>query len=49
MLEAKLSEKLPGSRVRCHTCQWRCAIAPGKSGLEEQLEVLQREVDEGQQ
>ncbi|MAG14719.1 MAG: AmmeMemoRadiSam system radical SAM enzyme [Dehalococcoidales bacterium] len=33
MREAKLSEKLPGSRVRCHTCQWRCTIAPSKSGV----------------
>ena len=30
---ARLYEKLPGSRVRCHICQWRCAIAPGKFGV----------------
>ena len=24
--EAMLYEKLPGSRVRCHVCQWRCVI-----------------------
>ena len=33
MHEAMLSEKLPNSRVRCHICQWRCNIAPNKSGV----------------
>ncbi len=33
MHEALLYEKLPGSRVRCHTCQWRCLINPGKYGV----------------
>jgi len=33
MHEALLYEKLPGSRVRCHTCQWRCRINPGKFGV----------------
>ncbi len=33
MRQALLSEKLAGSRVRCHICQWRCAIAPGKFGV----------------
>lgn len=33
MREAMLYDKLPGSRVRCNVCQWRCAIAPGKSGV----------------
>ncbi len=33
MREALLSEKLPDSRVRCNICQWRCNIAPGKSGV----------------
>ena len=32
MHEAVLYEKLPDSRVRCHTCQWRCRINPGKYG-----------------
>ncbi len=31
--EAMLYEKLPGGRVRCHVCQWRCLINPGKMGL----------------
>ena len=31
--EALLYEKLPGSRVRCHVCQWRCLINPGKLGV----------------
>jgi pyruvate formate lyase activating enzyme len=31
--EALLYEKLPGSRVRCHVCQWRCLINPGKYGV----------------
>ncbi|MFC2008087.1 AmmeMemoRadiSam system radical SAM enzyme [Chloroflexota bacterium] len=33
MHEAMLQEKLPGSRVRCHTCQWRCNVGPGKYGV----------------
>jgi len=33
MHEAMLYEKLPGSRVQCHTCQWHCTIGPGKSGV----------------
>ena len=28
-----LYEKLPGSRVRCNVCQWRCVINPGKVGV----------------
>ncbi len=28
-----LYEKLPGSRVRCNICQWRCVINPGKVGV----------------
>jgi pyruvate formate lyase activating enzyme len=33
MREAVLFERLPDSRVRCHTCQWRCRINPGKYGV----------------
>lgn len=33
MLEAILFDKLPGSRVRCNVCQWRCVINPGKLGI----------------
>jgi len=33
MHEAMLYEKLPGSRVQCHICQWHCTIGPGKSGV----------------
>ena len=33
MREASLYEKLPGSRVRCNVCQWRCVIASGKLGV----------------
>ncbi len=33
MQEALLYEKLPDSRVRCYTCQWRCRINPGKYGV----------------
>jgi pyruvate formate lyase activating enzyme len=33
MREAVLYEKLPDSRVRCQTCQWRCRINPGKYGV----------------
>src|SRR4030042_1574015 len=32
MREAVLYDKLPDARVRCHTCQWRCRINPGKYG-----------------
>ena len=31
--KAILYEKLSGSRVQCHTCQWRCTISPGKFGV----------------
>jgi len=31
--EAVLCEKLPDGRVRCHVCQWRCVINPGKMGV----------------
>lgn len=31
-IEALLYEKLPGSAVRCHVCQWRCRIQPGRLG-----------------
>jgi len=31
--EVLLYDRLPGSRVRCHICQWRCAIGPGKLGV----------------
>ena len=33
MREALLYEKLPESRVRCGTCQWRCKINPDKFGV----------------
>ena len=33
MQEAYLYEKLPGSRVRCNICQWRCTINPDKLGV----------------
>ena len=33
MYEAVLYEKLPDSRIRCHTCQWRCRIGPDKFGV----------------
>jgi len=33
MREAMLYEKLPGSRVRCGTCQWRCNISPSRFGF----------------
>ena len=33
MREALLYEKLPGSAVRCGTCQWRCKINPSKFGV----------------
>ncbi|MFC1948626.1 AmmeMemoRadiSam system radical SAM enzyme [Chloroflexota bacterium] len=32
MHEALLYEKLPGSRVQCHTCQWGCKIGLDKYG-----------------
>jgi len=32
MHEALLYEKLPDSRVRCHTCQWQCRINPDRFG-----------------
>jgi len=28
-----LYERLSGDRVRCHVCQWRCLINPGKLGV----------------
>jgi pyruvate formate lyase activating enzyme len=28
-----LYETLPGGRARCHVCQWRCTINPGKLGV----------------
>ena len=31
--EALLYERLSGSRVRCHVCQWRCVINPGRVGV----------------
>ncbi|TET57413.1 MAG: AmmeMemoRadiSam system radical SAM enzyme [Dehalococcoidia bacterium] len=31
--EALLYETLPGGRVRCHVCQWRCLVNPGKLGV----------------
>ncbi|MFH1775477.1 MAG: AmmeMemoRadiSam system radical SAM enzyme [Chloroflexota bacterium] len=33
MHKALLYETLPGLRVRCHTCQWRCRINPGHFGV----------------
>jgi pyruvate formate lyase activating enzyme len=33
MHQAMLYDKLPGSRVRCGICQWRCRIAPGRFGV----------------
>ena len=33
MREVLLYEKLPGSRAKCHICQWRCTIGPGKLGV----------------
>ncbi len=33
MREALLYEKLSGSRVRCHTCQWRCTISNQRFGV----------------
>src|SRR4030042_634213 len=31
--EATLYETLPGARVRCHVCQWRWLVNPGKLGV----------------
>lgn len=31
--EALQYESLPGSRVRCNVCQWRCVIHPGRRGV----------------
>jgi pyruvate formate lyase activating enzyme len=33
MKEGLLDDKLPGSRVQCNVCQWRCNIGPGKYGV----------------
>jgi pyruvate formate lyase activating enzyme len=33
MHQALLYERLPNSRVKCGTCQWRCEIAPGRFGV----------------
>ena len=33
MQEAQLYNKLPGARVQCLTCQWRCRINPDKYGV----------------
>jgi len=33
MHKALLYEKLAGEMVRCNTCQWRCKIAPDKTGV----------------
>jgi pyruvate formate lyase activating enzyme len=33
MQEAMLYDKLPGNRVACHVCQFRCKIGPGKRGV----------------
>ncbi len=33
MHQAMFYERLGDSRVRCNTCQWRCVISPGKSGV----------------
>jgi len=33
MPEAMLYQKLPDSRVRCGTCQWRCTLNPDKAGV----------------
>ncbi|MFO7712060.1 MAG: AmmeMemoRadiSam system radical SAM enzyme, partial [Dehalococcoidia bacterium] len=30
--EGTLYERLAGDRVRCHVCQWRCLVNPGKLG-----------------
>jgi pyruvate formate lyase activating enzyme len=31
--EAILFDTLPGSRVQCNVCQWRCVINPGRVGV----------------
>jgi pyruvate formate lyase activating enzyme len=31
--EAILYERFSGDRIKCHVCQWRCVINPGKTGL----------------
>ncbi len=28
-----LHESLPGGKVRCHVCQWRCLVSPGNLGV----------------
>ena len=33
MVEGQLYEKLPGDRVHCNICQWRCVIGEGKFGV----------------
>lgn len=33
MQEAMLSERLDDSRIKCHICQWRCSISPGRAGV----------------
>ncbi len=33
MHRAMLYEKLTDSRVRCHICQWQCAVNPDKTGV----------------
>ncbi len=33
MHEAMFYEKLPNSRLQCHTCQWRCTIGVDKLGV----------------
>ena len=33
MREALMFEKIEGAQVRCNTCQWRCVINNGKSGV----------------
>ncbi|MBI2303211.1 MAG: AmmeMemoRadiSam system radical SAM enzyme [Chloroflexi bacterium] len=32
MREALLYDNLPGGDVKCHVCQWRCRLRPGKLG-----------------
>jgi len=33
MREVYIYDKLPGSRVKCNICQWRCSINPGRLGV----------------
>ncbi len=33
MHKALLYDEMPGSRVRCNICQWRCQIGPAKVGV----------------